>query len=116
MYDAVFNPKIIEKCDKEQAITEFLITLVSQRLNQKHEIEVMMEHTKLMKNFKYKGKQVRMQRVRAKKGPKIEEILEENKNRMQSLNNENEKISKNISNKVNEQGQVPDWNFFIYRK
>jgi len=68
-----------------------------------------------MNNIKYKGKQVRIQRVRVKTGPKIEEILEGNQNKMKNLS-ESEEISRKISNQVNERGQIPLWNFFIYRK
>lgn len=68
---------------------------------------------KLMNHFTYKGKQVRVQRVRVKKGPKIEEILD-NDRRVNLL--ENETKVKNISNEVNQKGQIPDWNFYIFRK
>lgn len=115
VFDVIFNPGIIEKAEKQKQVLDFIVTLIAQRIYQKHEIEIQLEHNKLMNNIKYKGKQVKLQRVRVKTGPKIEEILETNSNRMKNLS-ENEDASKRISNQVNEKGQIPKWNFFIYRK
>ena len=115
MFDVIFNPKIIDKAEKEKQILDFLITLIAQRIFQKYQIEIQLEHTKLMNNFKYKGKQVKIQRVRIKTGPKIEEILEDNKNRIKNMH-DSEDLSKRISNQVNEKGQLPQWNFYIYSK
>ncbi len=106
----------MEKANKEKQILEFLLTLIAQRMFQKHNVELQLEHNKLMNNIKYKGKQVRIQRVRIKTGPKIEEILEQNNEKLKNINQDNEDKSKRVSNQVNERGQIPEWNFFIYRK
>lgn len=70
-----------------------------------------------MKNFNYKGKQIRPQRIKVKQGPKIEEVLKtENGTNKDSdfLNNRN--MAKEINKQINENAKTPNWNFLIISK
>jgi len=70
-----------------------------------------------MKNFNYKGKNIRPQRVKVRQGPKIEEVLKtENGTNKDSdfLNNRN--MAKEINKQINENAKTPNWNFLILSK
>ena len=62
-----------------------------------------------MKNLKYKGKFIRPQRVRVRKGPKIEELLEKSNNTPNFTN------AKEMNKIINEKGKTPNWNFVILK-
>jgi len=69
-----------------------------------------------MKNFSYKGKNIRPQRVKVRKGPKIEEVLtaDSGTNRDSDfLNNRN--LAKEINKQINENSKTPNWNFLIIK-
>lgn len=69
-----------------------------------------------MKNFNYKGKNIRPQRVKVRKGPKIEEVLKDDQGTTRDsdfLNNRN--LAKEINKQINENAQTPNWNFLIIR-
>jgi hypothetical protein len=70
-----------------------------------------------MKNFNYKGKNIRPQRIKVKQGPKIEEVFKnENGTNKDSdfLNNRN--MAKEINKQINENAKTPNWNFLIIAK
>jgi len=69
-----------------------------------------------MKNFSYKGKNIRPQRVKVRQGPKIEEVLKQNSGLNQDsdfLNNRN--LAREINKQINENSKTPSWNFLIIK-
>ena len=75
VYDVIISTKMIEKCDKETLVFSFIYTLICNRIMEKFKHQLS-EKFKKLKNLKYKGKTIRTQRVRVRKGPKIEEVLD----------------------------------------
>jgi hypothetical protein len=70
-----------------------------------------------MKNFNYKGKNIRPQRIKVKQGPKIEEVFINEKGTNKDsdfLNNRN--MAKEINKQINENAKTPNWNFLIIAK
>lgn len=86
--------------------------MICNRINErfKHQLS---ENYKRMKNLKYKGKAVRTQRIRVRRGPKIEEVMDGSNN---NKNPNSAKISKDANQVVNESAKSPEWNFFILKK
>jgi hypothetical protein len=111
VYDVIFNPSVVTKAENDLMMLQFMMQLVSERIKQKYNQEISEEFVKL-KNLKYKGKTMRLQRIRYRPGPKIEEVIKPDTNEnLGAINN-----SKEISKIVNEKGKTPLWNIFILRE
>lgn len=111
VYDVIISTKMIEKCDKETLVFSFIYTLICNRIMEKFKHQLS-EKFKKLKNLKYKGKTIRTQRVRVRKGPKIEEVLD-NSN---IIKESNLKLSQDSCQINREQAKSPEWNFFILKK
>lgn len=75
--DVVMNDRIIETAEKNSDIFFFMAQIISNYLLEKHKIAVVedsknINYTDVVKvNMKYKGTTVEIQRIRARKSPKI---------------------------------------------
>lgn len=76
--DVVMNTKIVETAEKTADIFYFMAQIISNYLLEKHKIMVAEEQV-VKVNLKYKGNSVEMQRIKAKKSPKIEEVPNKSK-------------------------------------
>jgi len=115
VYDAIFNPRVAEQCEKDPALFQFVVSIVIDRIFQRFKHELSTNITK-MKNFTYKGKNLRPQRVKVRKGPKIEEILKNDSGTNRDsdfLNNRN--MAREINKQINENSKTPDWNFLVVK-
>jgi hypothetical protein len=112
VYDIIINPNVMKKADTDPMLFQFLFQLITSRIQQRFNHEISQEFVKL-KNMKYKGKQVRPQRVRVKAGPKIEEVINK-KDSAFSMGN-NTINPKEINKEINEKGKTPNWNFLIFK-
>lgn len=78
--DVVMNDRIVETAEKNQDIFYFMAQIISNYLLEKHKIAVSEDSTAfnyldvVKVNLKYKGNSVEIQRIRARKSPKIEEV------------------------------------------
>ena len=106
----------MEQAEKDPALFQFVVSIVIDRIFQRFKEELSSNFVK-MKNFSYKGKNIRAQRVKVKKGPKIEEVLKDELGESQKdndfLNNRN--YAKEINKQVNENAKTPNWNFMIIK-
>ncbi len=115
VYDAIFNPRVLEQSNKDPSLLQFVISIVLDRIFQRFKHELSTNYTR-MKNFTYKGKNVRPQRVKVRKGPKIEEVLKNDSGTNQDsdfLNNRN--MAREINKQINENSKTPNWNFLIIK-
>jgi len=115
VYDAIFNPRVLEQSNKDPTLFQFVVSIVIDRIFQRFKHELSNNFTR-MKNFTYKGKNVRPQRVKVRKGPKIEEVFknESGTNRDSDfLNNRN--MAREINKQINENSKTPNWNFLIIK-
>jgi hypothetical protein len=112
VYDVIFNPNIVKKAEDDPMVLEFVMQVLSERVKQKYNQELSQEFVKL-KKLKYKGKAIRSQRIRYRKGPKIEEVIKPELDTVKehgiNLN------SKEISKEVNQKGKTPTWNLIILK-
>ena len=84
VYDVIWNPTTIERCKTDPSFRQIVVELAFNHILQrgKHQLDLRFSIPKM----KYKGKTVQFQRVRAKKGPKIQdlgEISEEERQKME---------------------------------
>lgn len=115
VYDAIFNPRVIEQSDKDPTLFQFVVSIVIDRIFQRFKHELSTSFTR-MKNFTYKGKNIRPQRIKVRKGPKIEEVLKSDSGTNRDsdfLNNRN--LAKEINKQINENSKTPSWNFLIIK-
>ena len=114
VYDVIISNRMTEKCEKEPLVLTFVYQLICNRIMEKYKHQLNDKFKKL-KKVKYKGKVIRTQRIRVRKGPKIEEVLEDtnspNKNKDANI-----KLSTEANQIVNEHAKSPEWNFFILIK
>jgi hypothetical protein len=113
VYDVIIAKKMIDKCDKEPLVLGFVYQLICNRIKEKYNHQIS-ENYKRLKNVKYKGNKVKDQRIRVRKGPKIEEVIESSNN--SNKGNANVKISEDANQSINEHAKSPEWNFFILKK
>lgn len=91
VYDVIWNPKTVERCKTDPAFRQIVVELAFNYVLQKFNHELDLRFT--LPKLKYKGKTVHFQRVRAKKAPKIEELGEEERRRLEGRGLEAEKRS-----------------------
>ena len=72
VYDVIWNPTTIARCKKEAGFRQIAAELVFTYIKQKYTHTLNPRFT--VPKMNYKGKTVQLQRVRAKKGPKIQQI------------------------------------------
>ena len=68
----IWNPKSIERCKTDAPFRQIVVELAFNHIYQKHQHQLDLRFT--IPKMKYKGSTVQYQRVRAKKGPKIQEM------------------------------------------
>ena len=57
VYDAIFNPRVMEQAEKDPALFQFVVSIVIDRIFQRFKEELSSNFVK-MKNFSYKGKNI----------------------------------------------------------
>jgi hypothetical protein len=72
VYDVIWNPKTIERCKTDPQFRQVVVELALNYVNQKFNHELDMRF--ILPKMKYKGKTVEFQRIKAKKGPKIQQM------------------------------------------
>ena len=108
VYDVIFNSFVTEKIATDGRAIQFVLTLILQRIHERFKQLLKIDKSIVMKNMKYKGSTVLPQRVRVKKGPKIEEII----NRKDvGMDNEGAKRMA-----TTERSNKPEWNLFLVDK
>jgi len=112
VYDVIFHPTIIKKAEEDPMVLQFVMQVVTERIKQKFNQQLSPEFV-IMKKLKYKGKAVRSQRIRYRKGPKIEEVIKPDfdSSKESTVNLD----SKEINKAVNQKGKTPIWNFLILK-
>jgi hypothetical protein len=106
VYDVIFNPSVLNKTENDPASWQLIFNIISERIRQRFNHNINQNFVKL-KNMKYKGKHVKPQRVRVRKGPKIEEVLKQE----EKFGPDIKEIDKSIQNK----GKTPNWNLLILK-
>lgn len=83
VYDFIFNPKSIQKAQKDPQFRQLMVELSFNYVEQKYKHKLNPQFT--LPKLSYKGATVQWQRIKAKKGPKIEEVelSEEEKRKFQ---------------------------------
>jgi hypothetical protein len=112
VYDVIFNPNVVKKAENDMMVLQFMVQLVCERVKQRFNQTLSVNNFMKLKNLKYKGKTMRQQRIRVRKGPKIEEIINHNEDNSEKINMIN---SKQIDKEVNEKGKTPIWNLLILK-
>ena len=81
----IWNPKTIDRCKTDAGFRQVVVELAFNHILQKHKHSLDLRFN--IPKMKYKGTTVQFQRVRAKKGPKIQEMemTEEQKQALESL-------------------------------
>ena len=72
VYDVIWAPQTVEKCKTDPQFRQVVIELAFNYIAQKFSQELDLRFT--MPKLKYKGATLQFQRIKAKKGPKIEEV------------------------------------------
>mmetsp|Transcript_18266 Transcript_18266/g.31248 ORF Transcript_18266/g.31248 Transcript_18266/m.31248 type:complete len:464 (-) Transcript_18266:43-1434(-) len=83
VYDFIWNPDTVKNAQKDPAFRQIMVELALNYIKQKFDRDLDIKFT--VPKMKYKGATVQFQRIRAKKGPKIQEVqmTEEEKQRLQ---------------------------------
>jgi hypothetical protein len=117
VYDVIFNTSIVKKTEDDPMAFQFMYEVVKERIRQRFNHELSQSFIKL-KNLKYKGKVIRQQRVRVRLGPKIEEVIGDDKNGSGLFNqNQQQNLNaKEMSKIVNEKGKTPNWNLIVLKE
>lgn len=110
VYDVIFNSGVVKKSEADPYIFGFMVQVTIDRIKQKYNHDLSLNFTKL-KNLKYKGKSVRPQRIRARKGPKIEEVLQPEQSGV--FNNV---LPKEVNKQINENVKTPKWDILILKE
>jgi ribosomal protein S24E len=109
--DVIWNPEAIKKGTSDMLYRHGLVELAFEYIKQKHNISLDLKY-KVPKHLKYKGKTVQFQRVRARKGPKIEQL-----NAKIFSDEEQKKIQETNYDKVKNEEMVvkqkkPNWKLY----
>lgn len=110
VYDVIFNPNIVKKGEEDPMVLQFIMQVVAERIKQKNSQELSQEFVKL-KKLKFKGKAIRSQRIRYRKGPKIEEVIKPDYDNQ--IDSRVTLDSKEVSKEVNQKSKTPAWNLVI---
>eukprot|EP00357_Protocruzia_adherens_P034438 CAMPEP_0115016558 /NCGR_PEP_ID=MMETSP0216-20121206/27519_1 /TAXON_ID=223996 /ORGANISM="Protocruzia adherens, Strain Boccale" /LENGTH=329 /DNA_ID=CAMNT_0002387059 /DNA_START=100 /DNA_END=1089 /DNA_ORIENTATION=- len=110
VFDVIWNPETLKSAQEDNVFRQLLVELSFAQINQKHKVELSLDY-KVIK-LRYKGKSISQQRIRGKKGPKIQE--------MGSVLNENYKEEeakvKEIASSANHIERIPEWDLFVQRR
>lgn len=68
--DIIWNPDSVKKCHKDMLFRQAMVELAFGYMREKFQMVLSMRYT--VPKMKYKGETIQFQRIRAKKGPKIE--------------------------------------------
>ena len=108
VYDVIWNPKTIERCKTDasfrQVVVELAFNHIAQRSN--HILDLRFSIPKM----KYKGKTIQFQRIRAKKGPKIQQMNEVNDQERKEMEAKSFDHAKRKIQEVVE--ATPDWHLY----
>ena len=106
VYDVIWNPKTIERCKIDPHFRQVVVELAFNHIAQKH--NHILDLRFIVPKMRYKGGTVQFQRVRAKKGPKIQEMemTEEEKKKLEARGLEQQKMIEEVVEKT------PDWEIY----
>ena len=108
--DVIWNTETIKKGHKEILYRQGLVELAFEYVKEKYKLHLDMKYT--VPKMKYKGKTVQFQRVRARKGPKIQQLdskvlSEEEQRKIQEQNYNKIKEEENVVKQ-----QRPKWKLY----
>lgn len=106
VYDFIWNTKVVQDAQKDAGFRQSVVELAFGYIQQKFGKELDMRFS--IPKMKYKGDTIQYQRIKAKKGPKIEEVsmTEEEKKRLQEKAMEEERRKEALREKE------PKWQLF----